>query len=294
MIHGGAGTSREPDRYDASLRRVVEAGAKLLNDGMSALDVVTRCVVMLEDDPLYDAGCGSALNVDGEVRLDASIMDGRNLEAGAVACVAGVKNPVILARTVMERSEHVFLIGAGAEQFGRENDIVFVDSRYFYSEERSNELKMVKERHEGLREGVHNQSGKLGTVGAVARDKYGNLAAATSTGGLTNQSMGRVGDSPIIGAGTYADNFTCAVSCTGIGEHILRTSLARSASLFVEIKGLGAADAAEAAKQLLINRINGLGGLIIVDRNGECAYAHSTPGMRSAWAIGDKIFVKIT
>jgi len=286
MIHGGAGTGRESDRYHASLRGIVEVGARLLDEGASALDVVTRCVILLEDDPLYNAGCGSVLNVDGDVRLDASIMDGRHLEAGAIAGVRGVRNPVLLARTVMERSEHVFLIGAGAEEFARANDLIFADDTYFLSQERIGELEKAK-----AQQGV---SDKLGTVGAVARDKFGNLAAATSTGGLTNQARGRVGDSPIIGAGTYADNLTCAVSCTGIGEHLLRTTLARAASLLVELQGLGAAAAAQAAKQILVDRVQGLGGLIIIDKHGECAHAHSTPGMRTAWAKDGQIRVDIT
>ena len=284
MIYGGAGAIRDPERYEASLRRVVEAGARLLEEGASALDAVTHCVVLLEDDPLYNAGRGSVLNVDGEVRLDASIMDGRTLKAGAVAGARGVRNPVLLARAIMEKSDHVFLIGEGAAQFARENGLAFAEAAYFLTEARVNELEKARGRQRPALEDMQDPEGKLGTVGAVARDKHGDLAAATSTGGVTNGARGRVGDSPVIGAGTYADNLSCAISCTGVGEDFLRTALARTAACFVECHGMSATGAAEAAIRLLVDRVNGLGGLIIVDRNGECAHAHSTPSMRTAWA----------
>jgi L-asparaginase / beta-aspartyl-peptidase len=292
MIHGGAGAVHASERFDESLRRVIEAGAYLLKKGASALDAITHCVVLLEDDPLYNAGHGSVLNVDGAILCDASIMDGRTLGAGAIAGVCGVRNPVLLARAIMEKSEHAFLIGEGAEKFAREHRIPFEDAGYFLTEARIQQL--AKAKHGTVLGHSQPEEEKLGTVGAVARDKSGNLAAATSTGGLVNQLWGRVGDSGVIGAGTFADNASCAVSCTGVGEHLLRTSLAKTAALFVEHRGMRADEAADAAVKYLVNKVYGLGGLIIVDRNGACARAHSTPGMVSATAENGEVCVQIT
>lgn len=283
MIHGGAGAVRAPERFEPSLRQVIEQGAVLLENGASALDAVTLCVSRLEDDPLFNAGRGSVLNAEGIVECDASIMDGHTLAAGAVAGVRGVKNPVRLARTVMETSEHVLLIGEGAEEFARAHDIAFEEPAYFLTDYRVAQLARVKEKLAVALD--HSDDWKLGTVGAVARDRDGNLAAATSTGGLVNKQWGRVGDSPIIGAGTFADNASCAVSCTGIGEHFLRTALARTAALFVEDRGLTAQEAADEAIRYLKDKVQGLGGLIVVDRNGACGRAFSTPGMVSAAAV---------
>src|SRR6202040_550885 len=193
MIHGGAGAIHAPERYDGSLRRIIEAGAQLLETGASALDAVTHCVMLLEDDPLYNAGRGSVLNVDGIVECDASIMDGRTLDAGAIAGVRGVRNPVLLARAVMEKSEHVFLIGEGAERFAREHGISFEDAEYFLTEARIAQLAEAKKKQAIVFDHSKANERKLGTVGAVARDRSGNLAAATSTGGLVNQQWGRVG-----------------------------------------------------------------------------------------------------
>jgi L-asparaginase / beta-aspartyl-peptidase len=294
MIHGGAGTVHNPERYEGSLRQVTEGGALLLEGGASALDVVTHCVTLLEDDPLYNAGRGSVLNVDGDILFDASIMDGRSLDAGAIAGVRGVKNPVLLARAVMEKGDHVFLIGEGAEQFARKQGLAFEDAAFFLTEARVVELAEAKKRQAIVLDHAKNQEGKLGTVGAAARDRWGNLAAATSTGGVTNQVRGRVGDSPVIGAGTFADNASCAISCTGVGEHFLRLSLARTAALLVEYRGMGAAEAADAAIRLLAAKVRGVGGLIIVDRHGACARAYSTQGMRSATARNGDIRVETT
>ncbi|HUZ92242.1 MAG TPA: isoaspartyl peptidase/L-asparaginase family protein [Methylocella sp.] len=294
MIHGGAGAIHSPERYEGSLRHIIEAGARLLEAGAPALDAVTHCVVLLEDDPLYNAGRGSVLNVDGVVECDASIMDGRTLDAGAIACVRGVRNPVLLARAVMEKSEHVFLIGAGAEQFAREQGISFEGAEYFLTEARITQLAKAKETHAIVLDHSQSKESKLGTVGAVARDRFGNLAAATSTGGVVNQLWGRIGDSAVIGAGTFADNASCAISCTGVGEHFLRTSLAKTAALFVEYRGMRAHEAADAAIQYLVDKVHGFGGLIIVDRDGACAHAHSTPGMVTAMAENGEVRIKIT
>jgi len=292
MIHGGAGVIREPERFEESLRRIIERGAALLALGASALDAVTECVILLEDDPLYNAGRGSVLNAEGIVDCDASIMDGRTLDAGAIAGVRGIKNPILLARAVLEKSEHVFLIGDGAEAFAREQRLAFEEPAYFLTEYRVAQLARVKEKQKlGLDHSEANDL-KLGTVGAVARDSNGNLAAATSTGGLVNKQFGRVGDSAVIGAGTFADNQSCAVSCTGIGEDFLRTSLARTAALFVEHQGMTAQDAADAAIRLLTRKVQGLGGLILIDREGRCGQAHSTPAMLTATAEGGQIRVR--
>jgi L-asparaginase / beta-aspartyl-peptidase len=294
MIHGGAGAIHAPERYDGSLRRIIETGTQLLETGASALDAVTHCVMLLEDDPLYNAGHGSVLNADDIVECGASIMDGRTLDAGAIAGVRGVRNPVLLARAVMEKSEHVFLIGEGAERFAREHGISFEDAEYFLTEARIAQLAEAKEKQAIVLDHSQANERKLGTVGAVARDRSGNLAAATSTGGLVNQQWGRVGDSAIIGAGVFADNASCAVSCTGIGEHLLRTSLAKTAALFVEYRGLRADEAADAAIWYLVDKVHGLGGLIIVDRGGTCARAHSTPGMLTGTAENGEVRIQTT
>ncbi|KAF2991238.1 isoaspartyl peptidase/L-asparaginase [Methylocystis sp. MJC1] len=282
MIHGGAGAIGAPERFAPSLRAIIETGADLLTKGASALDAVTECVRLLEDDPIFNAGRGSVLNADGAVYCDASIMDGRDLSAGAVAGVRHVRNPVLLARLVMERTPHVFLIGEGAERFGREQGAVFEEDSYFLTPDRQAQLARAKARGARTLDHAATDEGKLGTVGAVARDNAGNVAAATSTGGLVNQMIGRVGDSPVIGAGVFADNESCAVSCTGIGEQFLRTSLARAAAFFVEAQGMTAADAAAAAIAYLVRKVKGSGGLIVVDRNGGCGAAYSTPGMLRA------------
>jgi len=239
---------------------------------------------------LYNAGCGSVLNVDGIVECDASIMDGRTLDAGAIAGVRGVWNPVLLARAVMEKSEHVFLIGQGAERFARDHGISFEDSEYFLTEARIAQLTKAKGKQAISLDHSQTNEPKLGTVEAVARDRFGNLAAATSTGGVANQLWGRVGDSAIIGAGTFADNASCAISCTGIGEHFLRTSLAKTAALFIEYRGMHADEAhANEAIRYLVDKVHGFGGLIIVDRKGACARAHSTPGMVTATAENGEV-----
>jgi L-asparaginase / beta-aspartyl-peptidase len=284
MIHGGAGALLPSEDYAESLRRIAGSGARLLASGGSALDAVSRCVALLEDDPLYNAGRGAVLDAEGEISLDASIMDGRNLAAGAVAGVRGVKNPVLLARAVMEKTPHVLMVGTGAEKFGRAQGARFEKPEYFITEKRVRELAARKRRGEDL---------TMGTVGAVARDLSGDLAAATSTGGLAGQLEGRVGDSPIVGAGVVADNASCAVSCTGTGEHFIRTSLARMAAFNIEFRNMQAPDAARETLRYLVDRIGGVGGFIVVDRDGRCAQAHSTPGMLSARIENGEIVVRM-
>lgn len=292
MIHGGAGAIREPAQYEGSLRAVIETGVRLLEAGASALDAVAHCVALLEDDPLFNAGRGSVLNAAGDIFMDASIMDGRDLSAGAVAGVRGVRNPVRLARAVMEKSGHVLLIGAGAEAFAASQGLAVEEPDYFRTETRLAQLMRAQARASVALDHAADMEGKLGTVGAVARDLAGNLAVATSTGGVTNQAVGRVGDSPIIGAGTYADNQSAAISCTGRGEDFIRTTLARVAAFNVEAHGMAAPEAARAAIDHLARKTQGQGGLIIVDRAGRCARAHSTPGMLIASAQDGAIMVE--
>jgi beta-aspartyl-peptidase (threonine type) len=286
MIHGGAGAIRDPQRYAPSLRAIVESGARLLTAGSSAVDVAVHCVALLEDDPLFNAARGSVLNAEGEVLCDASVMDGRTLKAGAVAAVRGVKNPARLAYEVMEESGHVLLVGEGAERFGRLRNAKFEGEDYFKTQARVAQLAKAKRAHAIALDHSGAADGKLGTVGAVARDRNGDLAAATSTGGVVNQRSGRVGDSPIIGAGTFADNASCAVSCTGVGEDFIRTSLARTAAFFVEFRAMQAEEAAREAIRYLVAKVNGQGGLILVDRQGRHGRAHSTPGMLTATFVG--------
>jgi len=292
MIHGGAGVIRNPERFESSLHRIVTAGAELLEQGGTARDAVSLCVSLLEDDPLYNAGLGSVLNADGVAECDAAIMDGRDLSAGAVAGVGRIKNPILAARAVMENSAHVFLIGAGAEAFAARNKVAMVAESYFRTSERLDDLARAKARNETALDHVAPSAKKLGTVGAVARDCAGNLAAATSTGGMTNKLPGRVGDSPVIGAGVFADNASCAVSCTGVGEHFLRTSLARTVGFLIEDMGLETQAATDEAIRRLVNKVNGVGALIVVGRDGVCARAQSTPGLLSATARDGVISVR--
>ncbi len=284
MIHGGAGAISEPGRFEPSLRRIVAAGAAALDQGATARDAVSLCVTLLEDDPLFNAGLGSVLNAKGRAECDAGIMDGRDLMAGAVAGVGRIKNPILAARAVMEKSPHVFLIGAGAEEFAAAHGVALVAESYFRTPERLQDLARAKARNETALDHVAPSAEKLGTVGAVARDRAGNLAAATSTGGMTNKLPGRVGDSPVIGAGVFADNASCAVSCTGVGEHFLRTSLARMVGFLIEDQGLDTQAATDAAIERLIGKVGGVGALIVVGRDGVCARARSAPGLLSALA----------
>lgn len=292
MIHGGAGAIHNPERFEPSLRRIVLAGSQLLEQGGTARDAVSLCVRLLEDDPLYNAGFGSVLNAEGHAECDAAIMDGRGLAAGAVAGVGRIKNPVLAARAVMEKSRHVFLIGSGAEAFAARHGVVMAPQSYFQTPERLADLAYAKARQEIELDHVASPAEKLGTVGAVARDYAGDLAAATSTGGMSNKLPGRVGDSPVIGAGVFADNASCAVSCTGVGEHFLRTSLARTVGFLIEDLGLATQAATDEAMRRLVEKVSGVGALIVVGRDGVCARAQSTPGLLSATARDGVIDVR--
>lgn len=277
-IHGGAGTVPRDETtvsraasYHEGLRRALAAGRDILAASGSALDAVTDAVVALEDDPLFNAGRGSVFTAAGTHEMDASIMDGSDHRAGAVAGILGPRNPVVAARAVMEQSRHVLLIGAGALAFCRKQDLTFAEPGYFYSDERWRELRHELERR-------RHEPGRHSTVGAVARDRRGNLAVATSTGGMTGKIPGRVGDSPIIGAGTYADNATCAVSASGHGEFFIRYGIAFEIGARLRHAGQSLQQATRAVIDAL-TAVGGTGGVVAVDRTGALALPFNTRGM---------------
>lgn len=279
VIHGGAWVRDGADSPPliAGLERAAAGGFAVLAAGGSAVEAVEAAVVLLEDDPLFNAGRGSCLTADGTIEMDASIMDGRSLDAGAVAAVRGVRNPVRLARRVMTDSGHLLLVGDGAERYAREAGETMVASDWHVTDEQHRRYLELAE--EAARTGTIDRR-KLGTVGAVAVDVRGHVAAATSTGGTAFKRPGRVGDSPLIGCGTYADDATGAVSCTGHGESITRLTLARWAC---DAAGrLGALEAANAASTLLRERVGGDGGLIVVTPDGRAGWAMNTPKMSRA------------
>jgi beta-aspartyl-peptidase (threonine type) len=309
IVHGGAGNLEADDPASSGgpeaprlegVRRACAAGWSILSSGGSALDAVEAAVRALEDDPTFNAGTGATLTSAGDVELDASIMDGGSLRCGAVAVVRDVKNPVSLARAVMERTHHVLLAGPGASTFAREIGIPPHENRLLVTPRQRARWELAQaalraqarpdeagpERAGGPPEGLHPPGSKSGTVGAVARDAHGHLAAATSTGGMSMKLPGRVGDTPIIGCGTYADDGLGAVSCTGHGERIIQLTLARHAADLVG-RGRSAMDAAREAAALLGSRVQGEGGLIIVGPSGDVGFAHNTPVMSRAWTDAD-------
>jgi beta-aspartyl-peptidase (threonine type) len=275
-IHGGAGTipkdmpAERVAGYRGGLERALRVGTSILEEGGTSLDAVEQVIRMLEDDPHFNAGKGAVFNHDGEHELDASIMDGETLACGAVARVATVKNPISLARLVMTRTPHVLLAGDGAERFAAAQGIDPVEQGYFFTEQRRRQYRKA------LAAAGERSSGG-GTVGAVALDRAGNLAAGTSTGGLTNKMFGRVGDSPIVGAGTYAQNGACAVSGTGKGEEFIRHGVARSIAFLVEHQGLTVHDAAGRVIHEVL--APGDGGVIVLGQNGDLAMVFNTAGM---------------
>ncbi len=280
-IHGGAGTMA-PDRmsqaqqaeYEAALAAALDVGAAVLAAGGSALDAVGAAVVVLEDDPRFNAGRGAVFTYEGTNELDASIMDGQGRSAGAVAGLTRVKNPVRLARAVMEKSPHVFLSGAGAEEFARGQGIELVDPEWFATPERRRQLEEFKSRQVSW----FDVDLKYGTVGAVAVDQEGHVAAATSTGGLTCKRWGRIGDSPVIGAGTYADDRACAVSATGAGEFFIRAGVAHEICTRMRLLGENAQAAADAVIAE-VGALGGDGGVIVAAPDGTTAFSFNTPGM---------------
>lgn len=294
VIHGGAGTILKENMSDSLemaykkvLDEAVSKGYEILAQGGSSLDAVTATIIILEDSPLFNAGKGAVFTNDGKNELDASIMDGKSLAAGAVAGVTRVKNPILLARGIMEVSEHVMMIGDGAEQFASEIGIDLVDPSYFYTEARMQGLQKAKEReaitldHDGMAV-LASKDEKFGTVGCVALDKNGNIAAGTSTGGMTNKRYGRVGDAPIIGAGTYAENNVCGVSATGWGEFFIRGVVAYDIAALMKYKGLTLKDAAQEVIQKKVPDLGGDGGIIALDAEGNIVMAFNTAGMYRA------------
>jgi beta-aspartyl-peptidase (threonine type) len=290
VIHGGAGTiersnmTPEKEReYRAGLERALTAGYEILKRGGSSLDATEAAVRVLEDDPHFNAGRGSVFTSAGTNEMDASIMDGKTLKAGAVGSVQHIKNPITLARLVMEKSPHVMLDCAGAEAFAKANGMELVDQKYFFTQERWDALQKMKAAEKQRATGagksfIITDQDRHGTVGAVALDRDGNLAAATSTGGTTNKMPGRIGDTPMIGAGTYASNQTCAVSCTGDGEYFIRVAAAHEVSALMQHRGLKLQEAAQTALDT-VKQLGGTGGLIAIDKNGEIALPFNTNGM---------------
>lgn len=291
-IHGGAGTlerakmtAAQQAEYKAALQSALDAGAKVLRDGGSALDAVEAVIVLLEDDPKFNAGRGAVFTWDGKNELDASIMSGETREAGAVAGVGTVRHPVRLARAVMEDGRHVFLSGKGAEEFAAEKGLELVPSEWFATEHRRKQLEKMKSQHLS----ALDVEFKFGTVGAVARDRAGHLAAATSTGGMTGKRWGRIGDSPIIGAGTYADDRACAVSATGAGEYFIRAGVAHEICARVRLAGEDIKAAGDAVMKE-VDALGGSGGVILVAPDGTGTWSFNTPGMYrgKASSAGDK------
>ncbi len=285
-IHGGAGTihksqmSNEKEAaYKAVLSLALDKGYKALQQENSALDAVEIAVTTLEDSPLFNAGKGSVFTHEGTHEMDASIMEGANLMAGAVAGISGIKNPIQLARKIMEESEHVFLAGNGALEFAEEQGFSSETDEYFYDELRHQQWQEALKNDKVQLDHSPLKEEKFGTVGAVALDQFGNVAAATSTGGMTNKKFGRVGDSPMIGAGNYANNNTCAVSCTGSGEFFIRGVAAYDVSCLMEYKNLSLEEACYEVVQNRLLKINGDGGLIAVDQKGNVCLEFNTDGM---------------
>jgi beta-aspartyl-peptidase (threonine type) len=303
-IHGGAGTVA-PERMTpelernlrAGLQRALDAGNAILQSGGPSLDAVVAAVRVMEDDPLFNAGRGAVFTSAGTHEMDAAIMDGKTLKAGSVGGVKRVKNPIMLARCVMDKSPHVMFVGEGAELFAEEVDVEMVDEKYFYTEERWAALQRVQKaeaeaRASGKEFAISDQD-RHGTIGAVALDQSGNLAAATSTGGNTNKRPGRVGDTPIIGAGTYANNDTCAMSATGDGEYFMRLVAGHEISALMEHRAMSLGKAA----QLVIDKVTelgGAGGLIAMDRSGAISLPFNTAGMyRGSIDISGKSVIAI-
>lgn len=302
VIHGGAGninqekfTAEKQQVYKAALDSALDAGYAVLETGGTALDAVETAIRMMEDNPFFNAGKGAVFTNQGKNELDASIMDGKTRNAGAVAVVTTIKNPITAARAVMEKSEHVMLIGKGAELFADEVGLQKVDPSYFYTEKRMRSLEKMREKEQIQLDHSDENKGndgipedeledhKFGTVGAVALDKNGNLAAGTSTGGMTNKKYGRVGDSPIIGAGTYADNNTCAISATGHGEYFIRYVVAYDITALMKYKKMPLKEATKKVIQGTLKEEGGDGGVIAVDKKGNISMEFNTTAMFRAY-----------
>jgi L-asparaginase / beta-aspartyl-peptidase len=296
-IHGGAGTilrenmtPEQEEAYKQALGEALDAGEAVLKRGGSAMDAVEAAIVIMEDSPLFNAGKGAVFTSEGTNELDAAFMDGRTLEAGAVAGVTTIKNPIRLARAVMTNSPHVMMSGSGAEQFAEQQGLELVAPDYFFTQQRWDGLQKAKAREQessNHRKGTFKDD-KFGTVGCVALDKDGNIAAGTSTGGMTNKRFGRIGDAPIIGSGTYANNASCAVSCTGHGEFFIRYTVAHDVAALMSYKGLSLAEAADLVINTKLKEAGGEGGLIAIDRAGRIAMPFNSAGMYRGYVLPGK------
>jgi beta-aspartyl-peptidase (threonine type) len=297
IIHGGAGyitkENLSPEKeaeYQEKLEEAIRVGYTILKNGGTSLDAVQKTINILEDSPLFNAGRGAVFTYAGDNEHDASIMDGKTLNAGASAGTKTIKNPINLARAVMEKSPHVMLSGSGAEEFAKEQGIEIIEPSYFSNKEKTGKKDKTASFYNAELNGP-----KFGTVGCAALDKHGNLAAGTSTGGMTNKRWGRIGDAPIIGAGTYANNITCAVSSTGWGEYFIRGMVAYDISALMEYKGLTLKEAAKEVIQVKLPKIGdgaGVGGIIAIDKNGNMVMEFNTPGMfRATMNDKDELYI---
>jgi len=301
-IHGGAGTiekslmtDSKKAEYKQALQIAIDAGYKALHADLSATKAVETAVAALEDSPLFNAGKGAVFNSIGQHEMDASIMDGKTLEAGAIAAVRNVKNPIFLANLVRQHSDHILMIGDGALEFGKKYKVQIEEDSYFYTEQRYEQWQKIKGSDSFQLDHTAEKTEKkyLGTVGAVALDKYGNIAAATSTGGMTNKKFGRIGDSPIIGVGNYANNKTCAISCTGSGEYLMKAVTAYDISCLMEYKGLSLQQAAEYSIHDKLTKLGGDGGIVGIDQKGNIAMVFNCDGMYRASRNQSQTEIKI-
>lgn len=303
-IHGGAGnmakknlTPEKEAEYKAKLKEAIDKGRTMLAEGAEAVDVVEVVIKILEDSPLFNAGKGAVFAHDGTNQMDAAIMDGKTLDAGTLANVRTIKNPISAAKLIMKKSKFVFLSGKGAEKFAKENDIEIVDTSYFFYQPRwdefikirdSKKIKLDNDSSSGMLDHFNNSIDKYGTVGCVVMDKYGNLAAGTSTGGIVNKDYNRIGDSPIIGAGTYANNKTCAVSCTGHGEDFIRLVAAHDVAALMEYRRVKLKTAVSRVIKKITD-VKGRGGIIAIDHKGNIVMDMNTNGMFRASANQDGV-----
>lgn len=300
-IHGGAGTilkstmtTEKEQAYKKALQNAINAGETVLKKDGRALDAVEMAIRSLEDNPLFNAGRGAVFTNNGKNEMDASLMNGNDLAAGAVAGVTHIKNPISLARGVMDKSDHVLLTGTGALEFAKKINAEFADDAYFFVQMRYDQLEAAKKENKVTMDHTDDKEKKFGTVGAVALDVHGDIAAGTSTGGMTNKKFGRVGDSPVIGAGTYANNKTCAISCTGHGEFFIKAVVAYDISCLMEYKGLSLKEACDSVVMDKLVKIGGEGGLIAIDAKGNIELPFNSEGMyRASKKSGEEMFIGI-
>lgn len=297
VIHGGAGgikkeyfSKEQQDAYTQKLQEALNAGYKVLENGGISLDAVETAINVMENSPLFNAGKGAVYNSEGKQEMDASIMDGKTLNSGAVAGVNHIKNPILAARVVMDSTEHVMLSGKGAEILAKKYGIEMVDSTYFFTQKRLDQLHKIQNKENKTSLLINKElidDHKYGTVGAVAIDKNGNIAAGTSTGGMTNKKYGRIGDSPIIGAGTYANNKTCGISATGTGEYFIRTVAAHEVSNLIQYKKMNPKNALHEVLFNQIGKLGGEGGMILLDKKGDIYWDFNSTGMFRGYKKSD-------